>query len=226
MTTRHGGVSHSPYNALNLGTHVGDEINLVTQNRQLLQTSLGLPSSPVWLDQVHGTEVLTLPYESSVSTPIADASYTQVSGQVCVVMTADCLPILLCDKSGSEIAAVHAGWRGLCDGVIEASIANFNSPASELIAYLGPAIGPEAFEVGPEVKQAFVNQCEDDESFFKATGAKFVANLQGLAHARFLRAGVIECNLANTCTYNHADDFFSYRRDGITGRMASLIWLD
>lgn len=226
MTTRHGGVSPLPYNDLNLGAHVGDEINLVTQNRALLQASLSLPSSPVWLEQVHGTEVLTLPCKSSMSSPIADASYTHVSGQVCVIMTADCLPILLCNKSGTEIAAVHAGWRGLCDGVIETCIANFDSPANELIAYLGPAIGPEAFEVGAEVKQAFVDQYADDQKYFRATEAKFVANLQGLAHARLLRAGVTECNFANRCTYSHADDFFSYRRDGITGRMASLIWLD
>ena len=224
MTTRHGGVSSSPYKGFNLGKHVGDDTSIVQQNRDHLETLLDLPSSPVWMNQVHGIDVLTLPHEQPSLPPTADASYSNNYGQVCVVMTADCLPILLCNKQGSEISAIHAGWRGLCSGVIEASLGKFESKPKELIAYLGPAIGRQAFEVGPEVKQAFVDKCWQDECYFKAFGEKYLADIQGLALARLNRAGINTCYLANTCTYTHPDDFFSYRRDGTTGRMASLIW--
>ena len=158
MTNRHGGVSVHPYDSLNLGLHVGDAPELVMANRELLCKQLALTAEPVWLEQVHGTHVLNLDALSlapAVDTPIADACYSRTASLVCAIMTADCLPVLLCNQAGTEVAAAHAGWRGLCDGVIEATAAQFSSPMDELIAYLGPAIGPQKFEVGVEVQQAF-----------------------------------------------------------------------
>lgn len=172
MTDRHGGVSLAPYDSLNLGLHVGDAPQQVLANRGMLAKQLCLATEPVWLEQVHGTQVVDLvdivPINLAQNAQsenvalqdspplVADASYTDLAGRVCVVMTADCLPVLLCNQHGTEVAAAHAGWRGLCDGVIEASVAKFASKPSELIAYLGPAIGPETFEVGAEVRAAFM----------------------------------------------------------------------
>ncbi len=226
MTTRHGGCSCFPYDSLNLGEHVGDDKLAVAKNRQLLETKLNLPAPPVWLEQVHGVEVVDLPLREK-NIPKADASYTNQANQVCVVMTADCLPVLLCNRQGTEVAAVHAGWRGLCDGVIEAAIAKFSAPRNEIMAFLGPAIGSKAFEVGAEVKQAFVEQFVSSAGYFALCGeGKYLADIQGLAQDRLTRMGVSECYCADTCTYTQADDYFSYRRDGQTGRMASLIWIN
>lgn len=155
---------------------------------------------------------------------IADASYSSTFGQVCAVMTADCLAVLLCDEAGTEVAAAHAGWRGLCEGVIEASVAQFTAPASTLIAYLGPTIGPDAFEVGAEVKQAFVAKHPQAAACFTAQGDKFLADMVALAKLRLHLLGVTHIYSADICTVTN-QDYFSYRRDNITGRMASLIWL-
>ncbi|MFB2658781.1 peptidoglycan editing factor PgeF [Shewanella xiamenensis] len=240
MTDRHGGVSLTPYDSLNLGLHVGDIPQQVLVNRGLLAQQLQLATEPVWLEQVHGTRVVDLADIAPINltqdaqsecvslqnTPplVADASYTDLAGRVCVVMTADCLPVLLCNQQGTEVAAAHAGWRGLCDGVIEASVAKFASKPSELIAYLGPAIGPSAFEVGADVRAVFMAKDPNAESCFIARGDKYLADIIGLAKLRLKQLGITQIYSADICTVLN-QDYFSYRRDKITGRMASLIWL-
>lgn len=240
MTDRHGGVSLPPYHSLNFGLHVGDAPERVLVNRGILVNQLQLPCEPLWLEQVHGTNVVDLaevePYlfatpparvgDFTLSSDkyIADASYTNLVGRVCVVMTADCLPVLLCNRSGTEVAAVHAGWRGLCDGVIEATAAHFSSSMGELIAYLGPAIGSQKFEVGPEVKQAFCALHPQAAIYFIPRGDKFLADMIGLAKLRLSLLGITHICSADICTVSNPD-YFSYRRDKVTGRMASLIWL-
>jgi len=227
MTNRHGGVSVHPYDSLNLGLHVGDVEERVMVNRDLLCKQLALTAEPVWLEQVHGTHVLNLDALSlahTADTPIADASYSRTAGRVCAVMTADCLPVLLCNQAGTEVAAAHAGWRGLCDGVIEATAAQFSSPMDELIAYLGPAIGPQKFEVGVEVKQAFCALHPQSAACFIPSGNKYLADIIGLAKLRLSLLGINPIYSADICTVSDTD-YFSYRRDKVTGRMASLIWL-
>ncbi|SQH78025.1 conserved hypothetical protein [Shewanella benthica] len=224
FSSRHGGVSKAPYGSLNLGLHVGDALENVLANRALISERLILPSPPAWLDQVHSTKVVEADNQRRVC---ADASYTRHRQRVCVVMTADCLPVLICDRQGKQVAAIHAGWRGLCDGIIEAALKTFAVGHSDLIAYLGPAIGPEAFEVGEDVRQAFMLLHPETSAFFNATESdgKYLADLQGLAKYRLQLAGVSQVYLTHACTYKNEADYFSYRRDGITGRMASFIWL-
>ncbi|MFB2681907.1 peptidoglycan editing factor PgeF [Shewanella mangrovisoli] len=244
MTDRHGGVSLAPYDSLNLGLHVGDAPQQVLANRGILAKLLGLATEPVWLEQVHGTQVVDLAdiapinlaqeaQSESVAAQapplVADASYSNLAGRVCVVMTADCLPVLLCNEQGTEVAAAHAGWRGLCDGVIEASVAKFASEPSELIAYLGPAIGPMTFEVGAEVRAAFMAVDPNAANCFVAQCQatkpdKFFADIIGLAKLRLKQLGIKQVYSADICTVS-SPDYFSYRRDKVTGRMASLIWL-
>ncbi|MGP2426765.1 purine nucleoside phosphorylase YfiH [Yersinia sp. 2538 StPb PI] len=223
-TTRHGGISESPYDSLNLGTHVGDVAASVTANRQRLVELAGLPQMPVWLEQVHGTRVLHLDGKA-VADVQADAAYSRVAGQVCAVMTADCLPVLFCSLAGDEVAAAHAGWRGLCAGVLEQTLAQFNAAPASIIAWLGPAIGPQQFEVGEEVKLAFINIDPASASAFVPSGTKYLADIYLLAHLRLQAAGIHAIYGGNCCTVSEKQQFFSYRRDGITGRMASLVWL-
>lgn len=223
VTTRAGGVSVGPYASLNLGTHVGDDAKAVAANRARLL--LHVPSSPRWLEQVHGVAVVDASVVTGV--PVADAAFTRQPGVVCAVMTADCLPVLLCDEAGSVVAVAHAGWRGLHAGVIEATIAAMGVAPSSLMAWLGPAIGPTAFEVGDEVRAAFVGVASEDAAAFQAhAGGKWLADLYALARARLARAGVLKVTGGEYCTYREPEKFFSYRRDGVTGRMASLIWLE
>jgi len=223
QTTRRGGVSEAPWASLNLGDHVGDAMRHVIANRQLVRAHL--PAEPVWLQQVHDTAVQILPATSE--NRVADAACTRVPGQVCVVMTADCLPILLCDRHGTVVAAVHAGWRGLCAGVLESAVAAMAAPGEALMAWLGPAIGQRAFEVGPEVRQAFVLQeASAAQAFVPGSGDRWLADLYMLARQRLQRLGVNAIYGGQRCTYTEADQFFSYRRDGQTGRMASLIWIE
>ncbi|WP_299022070.1 peptidoglycan editing factor PgeF [uncultured Photobacterium sp.] len=223
-TTRLGGVSQPPYQGLNLGLHVGDEAELVGKNRTLLQQQLGLMEQPAWLNQIHSTRVIELQSPlSSVSD--ADGSYTQVAGLGCVVMTADCLPLLLCDKEGTQVAAVHAGWRGLADGIIEAALAKFTVPADSIMAWLGPAISPEVFEVGGEVREQFIAGSPQAEHAFKPHGDKWLADLYILARQRLQAYGVTQIYGGQYCTFSDPELFYSYRRDGVTGRQASLIWL-
>jgi hypothetical protein len=184
-----------------------------------------LPAEPCWLQQVHGVKVAQL---DAPTTDIieADAAYTRQAGVICAVLTADCLPVLLCDTSGSEVAAIHAGWRGLCDGVIEATVGHFSASTDKLMAWLGPAIGPEIYEIGAEVRQAFVDRDPQATRAFVATRpGHWLMDLYALARQRLQHLGVGQISGGQYCTYRDATRFYSYRRDGITGRMASVIWL-
>lgn len=223
-TTRIGGVSHPPYESLNLGTHVGDQPQVVQKNRSLLEQQLQLPSSPHWLEQVHGCNVVEAGLDDCL---IADASISRQPGKVVAIMTADCLPLLLCDKQGSCVAAVHAGWRGLLEGVIEAALDKMACPSTEILAWLGPAIGAKAFEVGDEVFHTFSQRDPASALYFEANrpGHK-LADIYGLARQRLLARGVAFIGGGQCCTVSDSARFFSYRRDGVTGRMATLIWLE
>ncbi|MGX9459979.1 peptidoglycan editing factor PgeF [Shewanella sp. A14] len=225
MTNRYGGVSVSPFDSLNLGGHVGDVTQQVLANRAILNKRLSLPAEPIWLEQVHGIKVVDArELSTSITTVVADGCYSDQFGHVCAVMTADCLPILLCDQQGTQIAAVHAGWRGLCDGIIEQALARFNCSMSMLNAYLGPAIGPLTFEVGSEVRDAFISKNSQAATYFTCHNTKYLADLVGLAKLRLSIAGVHKIYSADVCTFSDLD-YYSYRRDQKTGRMASLIWL-
>lgn len=223
-STRLGGVSVGCFSGLNLGSHVDDAPAAVTVNRQMLAAAAAMPQPPLWLEQVHGTEVAVLPL-SNQGAVIADAAFSEHAGQVCTVMTADCLPVLLCDASGSQVAAVHAGWRGLAAGVLERTLAKFAAGA-EIMAWLGPAIGPLAFEVGSEVVQQFnASDAAAASAFVQQGEHRWLADLYQLARLRLQRAGVQAIYGGIYCTYSQAELFYSYRRDGQTGRMASCIWL-
>lgn len=225
ITTRSGGVSAAPYASLNLGDHAGDNLEHVAQNRALLNAHL--PAEPKWLKQVHGIAVA----DACATGTEADASVAFQAGEVCAVLTADCLPVLLCDQSGTVVGAAHAGWRGLLNGVIEATAAAMQVPPSSLLAYLGPAIGPQAFEVGDEVRAAFVSADPQATSAFspsdrQADTQRWLADIYWLARLRLERLGVAGVYGGGLCTFTDAERFFSYRRDAVTGRMASLIWLE
>ncbi len=226
QTIRQGGVSLAPYANLNLALHVKDDEACVRQNRQVLRAVL--PSEPVWLNQVHGVTVLDAASLQGLAD--ADASFTRQANVVCVTMTADCLPVLLCDRAGTVVSAVHAGWRGLCDGVIEAAVAKMTVAPSEILAWLGPAIGPNAFEVGHEVRAQFIQHHGQAAQAFKPHVDKWLANLYVLAQQRLNALGVCQIYGGGIdqafCTYSDAQRFFSYRREAVTGRMASLIWLN
>lgn len=222
QTTRTGGSSVAPYASFNLGSHVGDNPLAVSRNRMLLNSLC--PSEPVWLNQVHGVAVADAGHAGCL--PQADASVATHPGAVCVVMTADCLPILLCDEKGSVVGAAHAGWRGLCDGVIEATVSAMQVPASTLMAWLGPAIGPDKFEVGDEVRAAFVaRQPQAAAAFVAAAEGKWMADIYQLARMRLYALGIKRIYGGELCTYRDAERFYSYRRDGVTGRMGTFIWL-
>ena len=222
QTTRHGGISQGVYASLNLGDHVKNQPQHVAHNRQLL--SAYVPSESVWLNQVHGVRVIDAATAGCIEQ--ADASFTTRKHVVCVTMTADCLPVLLCDQAGSVVAAVHAGWRSLCDGVIEATVQAMPVAGSQLMAWLGPAIGPRAFEVGAEVKAQFIAQHAQAASAFKPHGDKWLGDLYALARQRLNALGIVQIYGGGHCTFNEPDTFFSFRRDGDTGRMASMIWLE
>ena len=223
-TQRQGGVSTSPWDALNLGGHVGDNPDAVARNRQLLVDKADLPAMPQWLEQVHGTEVVRLTAGGNM--PLrADACITDQPGVVCAIMTADCLPVLFCNRAGTEVAAAHAGWRGLCEGVLEETVACFNDEPDNIIAWLGPAIGPRAFEVGPEVREAFMAKDPQAVEAFLPSGGKYLADIYTLARQRLNNVGVTQIFGGDRCTFTEKGDFFSYRRDKTTGRMASFIWL-
>jgi polyphenol oxidase len=223
ITTRAGGTSRGPYASLNLGLRCGDEEAAVRENRARLQRVL--PQAPKWLAQVHGTTVVEADVLDHV--PAADASVARVPGTVCAVMIADCLPVLLCDGSGAAVAVAHAGWRGLAAGVIENTIAAMGVAPDKLVAYLGPGIGPRAFEVGTDVHNAFVaRDAAAADAFLPARPGKWLADLFSLARRALARAGVNRVHGGGLCTYTDTARFFSYRRDRTTGRMAALIWRD
>jgi YfiH family protein len=223
VTTRCGGASRAPWHSFNLGAHVGDDPLAVAANRALLRREL--PAEPVWLAQVHGTQCVDAAI-TAADTP-ADASISRHRGVVCAVLTADCLPVLFCDLRGTVVGIAHAGWRGLAAGVIEATVAAMGEPAARLMAWLGPAIGPQAFEVGAEVREIFVARDPRAASAF-ATGAngKWLCDICQLARQRLHALGLRRIASADSCTVSDGERFFSYRRDGVTGRMASLIWLE
>ena len=223
-STRIGGVSMSPYDSLNLGAHCGDNPEHVEENRMRLFAAGNLPAKPVWLEQVHGKDVLKLTGEPYASKR-ADASYSNMPGTVCAVMTADCLPVLFCNRAGTEVAAAHAGWRGLCAGVLEETVACFADKPENIIAWLGPAIGPDAFEVGAEVREAFMEKDPQADIAFVPRDDKYLADIYQLARQRLANVGVENLYGGDRCTFSESETFFSYRRDNTTGRMASFIWL-
>jgi len=222
QTTRRGGVSAAPYASFNLGDHVGDDPHAVAENRARLQEHL--PQMPHWLTQVHGTQVADLDRDA-VPNPAADAAISRMPHCVCAIMTADCLPVLFCEASGLVVAAAHAGWRGLLAGVLENTVAAMRVPPETILAWLGPTIGPQAFEVGEEVHAAFLRHAPVADTAFVTHGAsKYLADLGELARQRLRAVGVTAIFGGGMCTCTEPTRFFSFRRDGRTGRMASLIW--
>lgn len=232
-TTRQGGVSLPPYQSFNLAEHVGDHPSAVAENRRLLRTHYQLPSEPVWLRQVHGCVCYTCTHSSvDLPTPEADASMTRHIGQVLAVMTADCLPILLTNRAETLVMAVHAGWRGLAQGIIAQTIAQSGERPDQLLAWIGPGIGGQVFEVGEDVRHAFLARETASVEDFSSLGvsaqseAKYLLDTVNVAKAQLQALGVGWIGGGHWCTYQNSERFFSYRRDGVTGRMASLIWLD
>lgn len=218
------GTSRPPFDRFNLADHVGDDPAAVAANRAQLVEKLHLPAEPVWLEQIHGAVVARLP--TPVTRPQADAAMTSTPGVVCAVLTADCLPVLFCDRAGTRVAAAHAGWRGLAGGVLEATVNALDVPPQEILAWLGPAIGPRAFEVGEEVRAAFIaDDPAASSAFAPTTPGHWHADLYVLARKRLARLGIEAVSGGGHCTFEDAQRFYSYRRDGRTGRMASLIWL-
>ncbi|HEX5514412.1 MAG TPA: peptidoglycan editing factor PgeF [Gammaproteobacteria bacterium] len=223
QTTRLGGVSRPPFDSFNLAQHTEDVAADVMENRRRLRQRLGLLAEPAWLTQVHGVDVVP----AAAGPACADAAWTEQPGVPCVVMSADCLPVLFCDQAGEVVAAAHAGWRGLVGGVLEATVAAMGCPPQRLLAWLGPAIGPEAFEVGGEVRQQFIAADPAAAACFRPSPeGRWLADLYALARQRLTRAGVEAVYGGGFCTVRQAELFFSYRRDGRTGRMATLIWLE
>jgi YfiH family protein len=250
-TFRSGGVSTARYASLNLGDHVGDSLQAVVENRRRLKAAAGLPTEPAWLAQVHGTSVADLDREvvgtvspanldtartgpagradRGASGPVgpADAAFTQRRGQVCAILTADCSPILLSADSGDLVAAAHAGWRGLAGGVIETTVHALPVAPERLMAWLGPSIGPKHFEVGAEVREALVKgDLGAEAAFVPNARGRFMADLNALARRRLAALGVSRIYGGGQCTYADGERYFSHRRDGVTGRQATLIWLE
>ena len=267
MTTRSGGVSLPPYDSLNPASHVGDDPLSVAENRSILGRYL--PAEPLWLNQVHGSDVYILPSPpgrggggergvdqtpsraspspnprmnplpfgipegEGVLIPTADASVARAPGRVCAVLTADCLPVLFCDAAGTVVAAAHAGWRGLAGSVLERTVEAMRVPPGEVMAWLGAAIGPDSFEVGPEVREAFIEHDPLAATAFRPAlpgtldeaPHKWLADIYALARLRLARIGVSRVYGGGLCTLRDAERFYSFRRGRKTGRMASLIWL-
>ena len=235
---RAGGVSVGDYSEFNLASHVGDELSAVYANRGKLLEDLQLPAEPVWLDQVHSNKVICLDEvennkaENRPLVPRADASMTSSRAVVCVVLTADCLPVFFCNKNATEVAVAHAGWRGLYAGIISNTIKAMSSPAEDIMVSLGPAIGPRSFEVGEEVFHAFVDKDEINEQAFVASSqtgsatAHYLCDLYQLASYECRSLGVSQIAGGDHCTYRDSYRFYSYRKQHNTGRMASLIWLE
>jgi polyphenol oxidase len=224
-TLRDGGFSRGSYTGLNLAAHTGDDADLVARNRQLLSARLHLPSEPLWLSQVHGRSLLRA--DGTADAPEADGCWSDIAGMVCAVLTADCLPLLFCDIAGSRVAAIHAGWRGLHRGIISAAVEALSVPAEELLVWLGPAIGADAFEVGRDVYESFVQNNPANASAFRSRDdSHWLCDIYALARFELHALGVKSVYGGDFCTLSDTDKFYSYRRDGIKGRMASLIWFD
>ena len=224
QTTRAGGVSSGRWRSLNLGDHVGDRPEAVARNRDLLARELSLPAEPSWLDQVHGTRIL---HPDRGETGGADGAVTATPGVVLAIMTADCLPVLFATGDGRRIGAAHAGWRGLAAGVLAAAVAAFGCSPSSLIAWLGPAIGPANFEVGPEVRAAFMARDDGAAACFAPNArGRWQADLDGLARRQLRQCGVTAIHGQPRCTFSDPDRYFSHRREAPCGRMATLIWIE
>lgn len=224
ISCRQGGVSAPPYHSLNLADHVGDNPQHLAENRRILRHALQLPAEPLWLNQVHGTQLA----QTASASPgcSADASIASQPHQICAVLTADCLPLLVTNQQGTHVAAIHAGWRGLAGGIIEATLRQF-PPSDPLLLWLGPAIGPQAFEVGPEVRQHFIRLHPADRSAFTPSPqGRWLADLYQLARRRIQYFNVGYIGGGHYCTYSEPQHFYSYRREPISGRMASLVWIN
>ncbi len=225
-TTREGGVSAPPYASFNLAMHVDDNPQHVAQNREHFLQKVQLSQQPIWLNQTHSTVAVELTAATPNTTPQdADASYTRVARLPCTVLTADCLPLLVCNRQGTEIAAIHAGWRGLKDGVIENTIQQLTSKPADLLVWLGPAIGPTALELSNEIRLDFLHSNTQNSLAFKQVGSGWFADIYTLARISLKKVNVENVYGGDYCTFTDSNRFFSYRRDGITGRMASTIWL-
>jgi YfiH family protein len=226
-TLRRGGSSTGSHAGLNLAAHVGDEPPNVLENRRRLRLAAALPDEPAWLEQVHGVAVYTHDGPLPSTPPRADAAVTSTPGHVCAVLTADCLPAVLASRDGTRVGVAHAGWRGLADGVLEATVGALGVPPAEIVAWLGPAIGPQSFEVGDEVRAAFIARDPESAGAFVPNAAgRHQADLYGLARMALARAGVHAVTGGGWCTVADADRFYSFRRDGArTGRMATLAWI-
>jgi len=230
VTQRQGGVSLAPYDTFNLATHVGDDLAAVLHNRQVLAQQLAMPSEPFWLNQVHGIDVINADdaiwHGADAPLPNADGAWTYDSNRVLAIMTADCLPILLTDRSGSFVMALHAGWRGLADGIIQQALRQANSAPERVMAWVGPGIGFSAFEIGADVRDRFLLAGQAEKYHFKPSKTgHWLADLAGIALWQLEQQGVCWLGGGHWCTFNRPEQFFSYRRDGTTGRMATVIWL-
>ena len=224
VTTRAGGVSEGDHASMNLGLSSGDDPARVARNREIVRAQL--PGEPAWLAQVHGNEVADLDRPHAGERPRADAAATSTPGRVAVVLTADCMPLFLADRAGRRVAVAHAGWRGLAAGVVENAVRSLRVPGEEVVAWMGPAIGPDAFEVGPEVREAFMNaDAQAASSFRPGKPGKYMADLYALARMRLARAGVKDVLGGGHCTYHENGRFFSYRRVQKSGRMGAFIWI-
>ncbi|MDD5113345.1 MAG: peptidoglycan editing factor PgeF [Methylobacter sp.] len=220
-TLRTGGVSLPPYDSLNPALHVGDDIGRVKQNRQIIKNMLELPAEPVWMEQIHSNRVIQA--DNFTALEQADASYTRERGVVSAVMTADCLPVLVCSVGGGCVGAIHAGWRGLLSGIISNTLSMMG--ARDYLVWLGPAIGPDCFEVGAEVRDAFVQKSGAfDDAFTQQNNGKWLADIYQLARIELASLGVNKVFGGDFCTVTDTQRFYSYRRDQQTGRMATLIW--
>jgi YfiH family protein len=227
FSLRTGGVSAAPFDSLNLGSQTGDEPHAVRENQRRLAEALALPGVPAWLEQVHGIEVVSLERWTSGDSPEADASVTRTPGQVCVVRVADCMPVLFASSDGTVVGAAHAGWRGLAGGVLEATVKAMAVEPARLLAWMGPCIGSGNFEVGDEVRTAFVShEAGNASAFAKNARGRWQCDLYALARSRLQSMRIGAISGGGWCTHADAARFFSFRRDGRTGRMAALIWMD
>lgn len=224
-TTRLDGDSQGAYASFNLATHVGDDPAAVRANRARLRRLLALPAEPCWLEQVHGTTLADAAVPGT-STPVADAAFTREAGRVCVVLTADCLPILLCDRHASVVAAIHAGWRGLLDGIVPRTLAALTGDPRDWLAWIGPGISATAYRIGPELRERFIRANAGTAARFMAQDGEWHADLGGIAEDQLRDAGISAVTRHAGCTARDTDRFYSYRRDGATGRFASLIWME
>lgn len=224
ITTRRCGISTGPYSRFNLAAHVGDDSHSVVQNRSVLCEKLALESEPIWLNQVHGNRIIRA---DTANDRTADGSYTDRQNVVCTVLTADCIPLLICNRSGTEIAAIHIGWRGFCSDIVPMAVDVFRSKADELLAWIGPHISAENYEVDDQVRDRCLTVAGNAQhAFVSSSPGHWLASLEKLVRTALERQGVKDIYSSGCCTYAESDSFFSYRRDGVTGRMAALIWID